>query len=247
MKTCIGIIIALICCFPVYCHAAEIRISAAASLREVIEELSVSYAKTNPAVKFLKNYGGSGSLAKQVENGAPTDLYISANPEWMDYLKTRHAVDEKSIANFTYNSLVFIGLPSLKLNRLQDVVQLRKIAIGSPMSVPAGEYTMQAFTKAGMVKQLANKLVMARDVREALMYAERGEVDGAFVYATDARLAARRTTVLFVVPQEYYPTVTYPMALTVSGSKKPEAAAFYKFLQSPESKSVLAKYGFIVM
>ena len=125
------------------------------------------------------------------------------------------------------------------------MVKLNKIAIGSPKSVPAGEYAMQAFKKAGLEKQLESKLVMARDVRECLLYADRGEVDGAFVYKTDAEQMARNVKVLFVVPQEHYPRVTYPMGLTVAGCKKAEAAAFFKFLQSAEAKAVLTKHGFI--
>src|SRR5512133_2612056 len=244
MKTCIGIIIALLCIVPSHSHASEIHLSAAASLREVINELSDNFAHKNPGVKFFKNYGGSGVLAKEIENGATSDLLISANPEWMEYLKARKAVNEQGISIFTYNSLVFVGKPSLRASKLQDVVVLAKIAIGSPLSVPAGEYAIEAFQKAGLEKQLEKKLVRAKDVREAMMYAERGDVDGAFVYRTDALQTAKNTRILFSVPQEFYPRVTYPMALTVSGSKKSVAAAFYKFLQSTEARSVLTRRGF---
>ncbi len=202
--------------------------------------------KTNAGVTFQNNFGASGVLAKQIENGAPADIFFSANLEWMDYLKEKKLVDEKSINTFAYNVLVFVGKPDLKVTSLQDVVKLEKIAIGSPKSVPAGEYAMQAFKKAGIDKQLENKLVMARDVRECLLYADRGEVDGAFVYKTDAEEMAKNVKILFTVPQELYPRVTYPMALTTEGSKKAEAAAFFRFLQSAEAKAVLAKHGFIV-
>ncbi len=226
-------------------HAADINLSVAASLREVVTELSDTFAKKNPSVKFLNNFGASGALAKQIENGAPVDLFFSANLEWMDYLKERKFVDEKNIVTFAYNVLVFAGKPNLKVQSLQDITRLEKIAIGSPKSVPAGEYAMQAFKKAGIDKQLESKLVMARDVRECLLYADRGEVDGAFVYKTDAEEMAKNVKVLFVVPQELYPRVTYPMGLTVAGTKKAEAAAFFKFLQSTEAKAVLTKHGFI--
>jgi molybdate transport system substrate-binding protein len=227
-------------------HAADISLSVAASLKEVVTELSDSFAKKNGDVKFQSNFGASGALAKQIENGAPADLFFSANMEWMDYLKERKLVDEKSTAIFAYNVLVFAGKPVLKISSLQDVVKLEKIAIGSPKSVPAGEYAMEAFKKAGIDKQLENKLVMAKDVRECLMYADRGEVDGSFVYRTDAEQMAKNAKILFVVPQELYPRVTYPMALTATGSRKAEAAAFFGFLQTPEAKAVLAKHGFVV-
>jgi molybdate transport system substrate-binding protein len=226
-------------------RAADINLSVAASLREAVTELSDMFAKKNPDARFLSNFGASGALAKQIENGAPADLFFSANQEWMDYLKEKKFVDEKNIVTFAYNVLVFVGKPDLKVSGLSDVVKLNKIAIGSPKSVPAGEYAIQAFKKAGLEKQLENKLVMARDVRECLLYADRGEVDGAFVYKTDAEEMARNVKVIFVVPQELYPRVTYPVGLTVAGMKKAEAAAFFKFLQSAEAKTVLTKHGFI--
>ena len=226
--------------------AVNINLFAAASLRDVIIELSNGFAKTHSDVTFRNNFGASGALAKQIENGAPADLFVSANREWMDYLKEKRLVDEKGITTLAYNVLVFAGKPELKVARLQDVVTLRKIAIGSPKSVPCGEYAMEAFRNAGIEKQLENKLAMARDVRESLLYAERGEVDGAFVYKTDVEEIAKSVKTLFIVPQEFYSRVSYPMGLTVAGSKKPEAVAFFKFLQSGETKAVLAKHCFLV-
>ena len=222
--------------------AGDINLSVAASLKEVVNELSDRYAQQHPGVKFLKNYGGSGAISKQIESGAPSDIFIAANPEWMDYLKNRKLVDSASIGTLAYNTLVFAGAPG-KVSSLQDLVKLERIAIGSPRSVPAGEYATEAIKKAGLDKQLEKKLVMARDVRECLMYAERGEVDGAFVYKTDA-LLAKQAKILFTVPQELYPRVTYPMALTASGTKNKDAVAFIAYLHGDETKRVLVKYGF---
>jgi molybdate transport system substrate-binding protein len=214
----------------------------AASLKEVINELSDNFSKKNPGVKFVKNYGASGQLVKQIENGAPSDVFISANQEWMDYLKKKNLADVASIGTFTYNTLVFAGTPG-KASSMQDLIKLERIAIGSPKSVPAGEYATEAFKKAGIDRQLEKKLVMARDVRECLLYAERGEVDGAFVYRTDA-LQAKQARILFAVPQDLYPRVTYPMSLTVTGAKNKDAAAFFAYLHGDEAKAVLTKYGF---
>lgn len=222
--------------------AGDVNLSVAASLKDVINELSDSFGKKHPGVKFIKNYGASGQLAKQIENGAPSDLFISANLEWMDYLKDRNLVHVPSISTFTYNTLVFAGAPG-KASSLQDLVKLERIAIGSPKSVPAGAYALEALKKAGLDKPLEKKLIMAKDVRECLMYAERGEVDGGFVYRTDA-LLAKQARILFTVPQDLYPRVVYPLALTSTGVKNSEAAAFAAYLQSSEAKSVLAKYGF---
>jgi molybdate transport system substrate-binding protein len=223
--------------------AGEIHLSVAASLKDAMNELADSFAKKNADVKFLKNYGASGALAKQIENGAPADIFISANVEWMDYLQSRKLMSASSIGIFAYNTLVFAGMTDKKVSGLQDLHKLEKIAVGSPKSVPAGQYAMEALKKAGVEKQLEQKLVMAKDVRECLMYAERGEVDGAFVYKTDA-LQAKRARILFSVPEDMYPQVTYPMGLTGSGSKNKDAETFYKYLQSGEAKAVLAKHGF---
>jgi molybdate transport system substrate-binding protein len=225
-------------------QAGEVNLAVAASLKDVINELTDVFAGTHQGLKFLKNYGGSGALAKQIENGAPADIFISANLEWMEYLKNSKLVDTGSISTFAYNTLVFAGAAG-KASSMRDLLKLERIAIGSPKSVPAGEYAMEALRKAGIEKQLEKKLVMARDVRECLMYAERGEVDGAFVYRTDA-LQAKQARILFTVPRELYSRVTYPMGLTAAGTKNGEARAFYRFLQSEEAGTVLRKYGFDV-
>lgn len=222
--------------------AAEINLSVPASLKEVVNELSDSFAKTHPRVKFVKNYGASGALARQIENGAPADIFISANLEWMTYLQAKNLVYKASISTFTHNTLVVAGAPG-KAAFMEELTRMERIAIGSPKSVPAGEYAMEALRKAGLDKQLEKKLVMARDVRECLLYAERGEVDGAFVYRTDA-LQAKKVKILFTVPQELYPQVTYPLALTASGMKNREATAFFAYLLGDEAKKVLTKYGF---
>jgi len=223
--------------------AGDVNLSIAASLKDVINELSDGFAKENPGVKLLKNYGASGALAKQIENGAPADIFISANLTWMDYLKDKRLVETSCLGTFTFNTLVFAGAADKKVSGMQDLAKLDKIAIGSPKSVPAGEYAMEALKKSGIDKQLEKKLVMAKDVRECLMYAERGEVDGAFVYRTDA-LLAKQAKILFVVPQELYQRVVYPMALTMAGAKNRDAEAFFRYLQSEDAKDSLGKYGF---
>jgi molybdate transport system substrate-binding protein len=238
-------ILAILGLFTASAHAADISLSIAASLREAVTELSASFSKNNPDIKFIYNFAGSGALAKQIANGAPADLFFSANSEWMDFLKTKKLLDENHTDILAFNSLVFVGRPDWKVKTIRDLPALEKIAIGSPKSVPAGQYAMEALTRAGVDKKLENKLVMARDVRECLMYAERGEVSGAFVYKTDALQMARKVKILFDVPQELYSRVTYPVSLTVSGSKKKAAAAFYNYLQTTEAKGILTKYGFV--
>jgi len=246
MKIFSGICLAVVCLLLLVApaFAGDVHLSVAASLKEVINELSDSYARSNPGVKFAKNFGASGALAKQIENGAPADIFISANLEWMDYLRNKKMVDAVSIGTFAYNTLVFAGTTA-QASSLEELSKLGRIAIGSPKSVPAGEYALEALKKAGLDKQLGKKLVMAKDVRECLMYAERGEVDGGFVYRTDA-LQAKQARILFTVPQKLYPRITYPIGMTASGSKNRDAAGFLHFLKSGAARPVLAKYGFDV-
>ncbi|MEI7933502.1 MAG: molybdate ABC transporter substrate-binding protein [Chlorobiaceae bacterium] len=225
--------------------AGELKLSVAASLKEVINELTASYTAKNPSTVFVKNFGSSGTLAGQIENGAPADLFIAANTEWMNYLKEKKLVDVASEKTFAFNSLVFAGSTKKHVSSMNDLPALDKIAVGSPKSVPAGEYAMTAITKSGIETKLNGKLVMAKDVRECLMYAEIGEVDGAFIYRTDA-LQAQKAKLLFVVPQKLYPRVVYPMALTVKAAQNSEAKAFEAYLQGNEAKSVLSKFGFIL-
>lgn len=226
--------------------AGELMLAVAASLREVMNDLTAEYGRKKPGVTFRINYGGSGVLARQIEQGAPADLFIAANREWAGYLKERALLDAATLGTFACNSLVFAGTTKQQVAGIRDLARLKKIAIGSPRSVPAGEYAMEVFRKAGVEKELTGRLVMARDVREAMKYAELGEVDGAFVYRTDALLLGKQARILFTVPEGLHDRVTYPMALTVAGSKKKDAREFLRFLQSAEAKGVLARYGFEV-
>jgi molybdate transport system substrate-binding protein len=233
----------LLCLIPSALQAGEVKIFAAASLKEAITEICAAFKKTAPKTSFFNNFGSSGALSRQLENGAPADIFASANQGWSDYLTSKSLLDKKSANLLAYNELVFAGKHNPKISSIQDLPRLERVAIGSPRSVPAGEYAMEALNKAGLESKMRGKLVMARDVRECLMYAERNEVEGAFIYKTDLR-QARQASLLFVVPQELYPKVTYTVALTVSGAANAEAKAFHRFLQSPLAKSILKKHGF---
>lgn len=224
-------------------QAAEIYLSAASSLKEPLDQLTEGFARKNPGVRFVKNYGGSGALARQLESGAPVDIFISANVPWVNYLEQKHLLVGNSVTDFTFNTLVFVGNPGLRVSSMKDLLKPERIAIGSPRSVPAGEYAMEALRNSFLLKQLEKKLVMAKDDRECLMYAETGAVDGAMVYRTDA-LLAKKSRVLFTVPQNLYALVVYPMAMTYAGNRKKEAKAFFLYLQGVEAKTVLARHGF---
>jgi molybdate transport system substrate-binding protein len=225
--------------------ATDIRLSVAASMTDAVKELVASYEKKVEGIKLLPNFASSGSLAKQIAQGAPADIYISANPKWMNYLVEKNLIPAEQVQTFAYNSVVLVGQKDLTVATMNDVLKLDRIAIGSPKSVPAGQYAAQALKAAGLYDKLQKKLILAKDVRQALMYADRGETDGAFVYKTDA-LLAQEAVILLEVPQKLYNEVTYPIAVTLQGVDKPEAIAFLAYLKTDEASAVLKKYGFVV-
>jgi len=226
-------------------RALEVRVSAAASLTDAIRELTVDYHQRYPGVEVQNNFASSGALARQIDAGAPVDIYISANSRWMDFLAQRGAIAEGSRRVLARNSLVFVGAPGSKVASLQDLSSLQRIALGTPKAVPAGLYAEQALKNAGIHQELlaAQKLVFAKDVRQALLYADQGEVDGAFVYRTDASLA-KHAMILFEVPRELYSPVVYPAALVKDSAEKPEVMLFFTYLFGPEARQVFARYGF---
>ncbi|BCO10482.1 molybdate ABC transporter substrate-binding protein [Desulfolithobacter dissulfuricans] len=225
--------------------AATVRLAAAASMTDAVRELIQAFTAAHPGVTIQPNFASSGSLAKQIIQGAPVDLYISANQRWMNWLVENRAIDPGTARILAHNALVFIGPSTTRARTMLDLTSLARIGIGSPKSVPAGQYAAQAMENAGIYRQLLEDrcLVMAKDVRQALLYADRGEVDGAFVYRTDARLA-RKSTVLFTVPPELHDPVSYPIGLTPEGRQNPEARAFYSFATGPLAAGILKSYGF---
>ncbi len=235
--------IALLLTVPAF--AGEVRISAAASLTEALKELVDTYQQQHPDDRLLPNFASSGTLAKQIVAGAPADIYIAANPKWLDYLQQQGMITRGSEQVLLRNRLVFVGAPDRKITGLQDLPALQRIALASPKSAPVGKYAEQALTAAGLYPQLlaGQKIIFAKDVRQALLYAERGEVDGAFVYHSDA-LLARQVKQLFVVPQELYPQVVYPAALTKQGAGKPAAQQFLAYLSGSDARQVFQRYGF---
>jgi len=233
----------LITASPLY--AGEVRISVAASMTDLFKALITTYAQNNPEIKIIPNFGSSGGLAKQISQGAPVDLYVSANPTWMNFLEEQKMIEVSSKKAFAHNTLVFVGRTEKGVSSLTDLVPLERIGIGSPTFVPAGQYARQALQKSGLYDNLrqSGKLAMAKDVRQALIYADRGETDGSFVYYTDA-LLARHAIVLFEVNQELYDKITYPVAITALGLENPDVKGFYDFVTSVAAHDTIRTYGF---
>ena len=235
------------CCAAAGIQAETIHVSAAASMTDACKEIIATYEATQPGTKVLANFGASGALAKQIEQGAPADIFISASPEWVQHLTKQQLAAPGSEKTFAGNSLVFVGGEKAAAHSMEKLPALSRIAIGNPKNVPAGQYAKQAMDKAGVYAALeqAQKFVLTDDVRHALMYADQGEVDGAFVYATDA-LLAKNAKLLFTVDAALHEPITYPMLLTAAGAKNATAKAFYDHLSGAEAKAVLKKYGFTV-
>jgi len=244
---CCLILLLVFVCLTVSASAEKVHISAAASLTEAVKELVDNFHQNHSDIELLPNFASSGALAKQIYAGAPADIYISANPKWMDYLQQQELISVSSHEVLVQNSLVVVSTAGNPINSLQQLTEFSRIAICSPKSSPAGKYAEQALTAAGLYSQLLaeHKLILAKDVRQALLYADRGEVDAAFVYRTDALLAAQ-AQILFAVPQEFYLHVVYPAALTIEGAKKSDAEMFFKYLFGESAQAVFKKYGFVI-
>lgn len=225
--------------------AENIRLSVAASMTDAFKELVTTYEGRVQDAKLLVNFASSGALAKQIAQGAPADIYVSANPKWMNYLVEQQFIPADRVRTFAHNSLVFIGAKDAPIKKLDDITLLKRIAIGSPKSVPAGQYSEQALRAADLYEKVKAKLILSKDVRQALMYADRGETDGAFVYKTDA-LLAREAVILLEVPQALYNEVTYPIAPTKAGLANAQALAFLDFLKTVQASAILKKYGFVI-
>jgi molybdate transport system substrate-binding protein len=231
--------------FTVSAQAENIHLSAAASMTNALNDLIAGFAVAHPGITVQPNYGSSGSLAKQIEQGAPADVYVSANPKWMQYLMEKQLIATGTDKVFAYNTLVFVSTSGVAVRDMAGLPRLARIALGTPASVPAGQYARQAMEKSGVYAALAKaeKLIMAKDVRQALLYADQGEVDGAFVYKTDALLATS-AKIVFTVPQNLYDKIAYPIGLTTEGAKKEAARSFYAYLNNPAAMATLVKFGF---
>jgi len=226
----------------------EIIISAAASLTDAMNELIAKYKTVAPNVTVTPTYGSSGSLQKQIEQGAPADLFFSASPKQMNALQDQKLIVAETRKDVLENKVVLVT-PKDKtgISDFTDAgtAKIAQIALGEPSSVPAGQYAEQVFTSLGIYEVVKAKAVFAKDVRQVLSYVEAGEVDAGVVYATDAAIS-KGVTVSAVAPVGSHSPVIYPAAL-VSGSANPEVAkAFLAWLSGPDAALVFSKYGFSV-
>ncbi|HZE91547.1 MAG TPA: molybdate ABC transporter substrate-binding protein [Rhizobacter sp.] len=225
--------------------AHDLTVSAAASLQNAMREMGTAYQTANPSAKVSFNFAASGPLLAQIAQGAPVDVFASADLETMDKAQAQNLINPATRVNFAANELVLISpLAKPVLASVNDLTKpaVERIAVGSPSTVPAGRYAQAALEKRGLWGVLSPKFVFAESVRQSLNYVSRGEVDTGFVYRTDALLEKDKVRIDLAVETEK--PVLYPIAL-VSASKSAAAAGeFVKFVTGPQGQAVLAKYGF---
>ncbi len=226
--------------------AAELTVSAAASLSNAFRELAPLFEVQNPGVKPQLNFGASGALLQQIVKGAPADVFASADQETMNQAQAQGFVKADERHNFVSNTLVLV-VPSDGGNTpkaLNDLLQAhyRRIAIGLPAIVPVGRYTKSALEKSGLWSAVEAKMIGAQTVRQALDYVARSEVDAGFVYATDAAIMPDKVRVAITVPTDL--PILYPIAPVAASANHAVAQKFVAFVNSRPAQAVLAKYGF---
>ncbi|AZG11433.1 molybdate ABC transporter substrate-binding protein [Pigmentiphaga sp. H8] len=239
-----ALLLALALPFPAF--AQEITVSAAASLTNAFKDLGKQFEQRHPGTTVRLNFAASGTLLQQMSQGAPVDVFASADQATMDRAVAQKLIDVPTRRDFAANSLVLVtpvqGGPAIA--SLQDLAgaPVKRIAIGKLATVPVGNYTRQALDSAGLWTSLEPKFIQADSVRQVLDYVSRGEVDAGFVYRTDA--AIMQDKVRITLTAGGHTPVTYPVAV-LSGSKHPaQAQAFVDFLLSAPGQQVLNRYGF---
>ena len=226
----------------------SLLISAAASLKEVLVEIQPLYQQSQPKVNISYNFGSSGTLQQQIEQGAPTDVFISAAQKQVDTLEQKGLLVTGSRNIIAKNRLVLIvpknavGINSFY--SLKDA-KVKKIAIGEPRSVPAGQYAQQVLEKLKIWTEVKSKLVFANNVRQVLASVESGNADIGLVYATDAKIS-NRVKVVVTADEKYHSPIIYPLAVVKRSKNVNAAKEFSQFLSSNQAKAVFKKYGFIL-
>jgi molybdate transport system substrate-binding protein len=225
---------------------SNLLVSAAASLKEVLEEIKPVYQQVNSPVEIKYNFGASGTLQQQIENGAPADIFFSAATKQMDALQQKNLIIPETRRNLLTNRLVLI-VPKTSTNissfrNLTDAT-IKRIAVGEPRSVPVGQYTEEVFKNLGILDSIKPKLVFGNTVRNVLAAVETGNVDAGVVYATDAKLS-NQVKVVVAAPTNLHSAIVYPIAV-LKGTKNPNAAKEYvQFLASDRGFKIFQKYGF---
>ncbi|EJT3519428.1 TPA: molybdate ABC transporter substrate-binding protein [Vibrio parahaemolyticus] len=227
--------------------ATDLKVYAASSMTNAIDEIAQDF-KEKYDVTVTPVYGGSSSIARQIINGAPADVFISANTKWMDYLVDEGAIDSDNVTNLVRNSLVLIAPQSSSLavfnfadaNAWEAALNGSRLALGNPTSVPAGMYAKESLTTLGVWKEIQTKVAPAKNVRLALALVERGEAPLGVVYKTDAQLTSK-VKIVGEFASDTHAAIVYPAAVVNDST---ESRQFFQYLKSEDAKRVFAHYGF---
>ncbi len=227
----------------------SLTISVASSLKDVMEEIKLYFTKEHPTVNVIFNYGASGSLRQQIEQGAEVDLFISAAAKQMDSLQASGMIIEDTRKNLLGNRLVLV-IPeaSVTVNTLTDLAddKVKIIAMGEPSSVPVGQYAEEALLNLDLLEVVIPKVVYGKDAKEVLTWVETGNADAGILYETDA-IASSQVTIAAIVPEDGYTPIVYPAAVIKNTKQLDAAKEFLNYLYSPKAKSVFEKYGFMYL
>jgi molybdate transport system substrate-binding protein len=233
---------------PASAAEKSLTVFAAASMKNALDDIDAAYT-ARTGVKIAASYAASSVLAKQIDQGAPADIFVSADTDWMDYAATRKTVNEATRTNLLGNSIVLIAPKDSSLGGVTigpgfDLAKLAgdgKIATGDVSSVPAGKYAKAALEKLGAWQAAAPKFAMAESVRAALILVARGEAVLGIVYATDAKVEPG-VKIIGTFPADSHPAIIYPVAATTAAGSG--AATYLAFLHSSAAKTIFEKYGF---
>lgn len=225
----------------------ELLISAAASLTDSLKEVQATYEKTHTNIKLTFNFGASGALQQQIEQGAPADLFISAGKKQMTTLVDKQLIDTSKQVNLLTNELVAVVPADSKvgISTMEDLTksEVKKIAVGEPETVPVGSYTKDSLMYNKLWDAVLLKTVFAKDVRQVLNYVETGNTEVGFVYKTDA-LTSKKVKVAFSADPKSYKPIEYPLGIVKATKHLKETEEFYTFLQSKAAQELFLKYGF---
>ncbi|MDU4094723.1 MAG: molybdate ABC transporter substrate-binding protein [Pantoea sp.] len=230
--------------------AENVTVFAAASLTNALQDIVSQYEKNKDEIKIVASYASSSTLARQIEQGAPADLFISADQQWMDYAAQKNSVESDSRYTLLGNELVLIAPAATQAKAVtidkntdwKSLLKGQRIATGDPDHVPAGIYAKEALQNLGAWDTLSPVMARANNVRAALALVERNETPYGIVYGSDA-VASQKVTVVGHFPENSHKPVEYPVAI-VKGHRHPAVSAFYDYLKGPEAAIIFKKYGF---
>lgn len=234
---------------PVPTEKVELTISAAASLTDALKEVQTNYESKNKSIKLNFNFGASGALQQQIEQGAPADLFFSAATRNMKTLVDKQLIDTAQQKSLLINELVAV-VPAdgkVSVQKAEDLTNdaIKHLALGEPQTVPAGSYAKEALTNVKLWDALQAKIVQGKDVRQVLTYVESGNAEAGFVYKTDA-LTSKNVKVAFSVDPKTYTPIEYPAGIVKASKHSKETTDFFTYLQSKDAQDIFGKYGFTI-